>query len=91
MLKQVVAVGACIFALMVVVKDGRALRMTGLTGSCTLALTYSDSSTLVACRPGKLDGRPDLSRRGCTTIYQTTPALQYWHCAAGFDISYSSR
>jgi hypothetical protein len=85
MLKQIVAVAACIFALMVVVKDGRALRMTGLfTGSCSTVQTYTDSSTLVACRAGKLDGLPDLSRRACT-IYQTTPTLQYWHCAAGYS------
>jgi hypothetical protein len=90
MLKQIVAVGACIFALMLVVKDGRALRMTGLTGSCSIVQTYSDSSTLVACRAGKLDGRPDLSRRACTSA-QVTAAAQYWHCTAGFDINYTSR
>jgi len=85
MLKQIVAVAACIFALMVVVKDGRALRMTGLfTGSCSIVQTYTDASTLVGCRAGKLDGRPDLSHRACT-IYQTTGALQYWHCAAGYS------
>ena len=90
MLKQIVVIGGCILALMLVVKDGRTLRMTGLTGSCSLAETYSDGSTLVGCRAGKLDGRPDLSRRACTS-YMTTPALQYWHCTAGFDISYTSR
>jgi hypothetical protein len=90
MLKQIVAVGVCIFALMLVVKDGRALRMTGLTGSCAVVQTYADSSLLVACHAGKLDGRPDLSRRACTSS-QTTATAQYWHCTAGFDISYTSR
>ena len=37
MLKTIVAVGVCIFALMVVVKDGRVLRDAGLTGSCSVA------------------------------------------------------
>jgi hypothetical protein len=90
MLKQIVAVAACIFALMVVVKDGRALRVTGLRGSCSIAGTYSDSSLLVVCRPGKLDGRPDLSHRACASM-QVTHALQYWHCTAGFDVAYATR
>ena len=90
MLKQIVAVGVCIFALMLVVKDGRALRMTRLTGSCAIVQTYSDSSLLVACHPGKLDGRPDLSRRACASA-QVTATAQYWRCTAGFDISYTSR
>ena len=60
MLKQIVVVGACILALMVVVKDGRALHVAGLRGSCSIAGTYRDSSLLVACRAGRLDGRIDL-------------------------------
>jgi len=90
MLKPIVTVTALIFALMVVVKDGRALRMTGLTGSCQIAQRYADSSFLVACRAGKLDGLPDLSRRACTSA-QVTPGLQYWHCAAGTDVAYENR
>jgi hypothetical protein len=90
MLKQIVAVAVCIFALMVVVKDGRALRVTGLRASCSIAGTYRDSSLLVACRPGKLDGRPDLSRRACASM-QVTHAVQYWHCTAGFDVTYATR
>ena len=89
MLKQIVAVGVCIFALMLVVKDGRALRMAGLTGTCSVVQTYADSSLLVACHPGKLDGPPDLSRRACTNT-QVTATTRYWHCTAGFDISYTS-
>jgi hypothetical protein len=90
MLKQIVAVGVCIFVLMLVIKDGRVLRMTGLTGSCSIVQTYSDSSTLVECHSGKLDGLPDLSRRACTSG-QITRKAEYWRCTAGFDISYASR
>jgi hypothetical protein len=90
MLKPIVTVTACIVALMVVVKDGRALRMAGLTGSCAIVRTYADSTSLVACRPGKLGGRPALPPRVCTSA-PATPTVQYWHCAAGFDISYESR
>jgi hypothetical protein len=90
MLKQIVVVGACILALMVVVKDGRAIHVAGLRGSCSITGTYRDSSLLVACRAGRLDGRPDLSRRACASV-QVTHALQYWHCTAGFDVSYATR
>jgi len=90
MIKQIVAVGVCIFALMLVIKDGRVLRMSGLTGTCSIVQTYADSSLLVACRPGKLDGAPDLSRRACTSG-QLIAGARYWHCTAGFDISYTSR
>jgi hypothetical protein len=81
-----VAVGVCIFALMVVIKDGRVPRMAGLTGSCSVVQTFSDSSELAACRPGKLQGRPDLSGRGCRTV-GSKAALWYWSCPAGFNTS----
>jgi len=90
MLKPIVTVAAVIFALMVVVKDGRALRMVGLTGSCAVVKTYGDSTTLVACRPGSLGGRPALPRTVCTSA-PASPTVQYWHCAAGFKVSYVGR
>ena len=83
MLRSIVAVGVCIFAVMVVIKDGRALRMTGLAGSCSIVQTFSDSSELALCRSGKLEGRPDLSHRGCRSI-RVNPASEYWLCPAGF-------
>ena len=86
MLLRICAVGACIFVLMLVVKDGRVLRTTGLTGSCTVVLTYSDSSELAACKPGKLEGRPDLSHRGCRSL-GLAGTNEDWRCPAGFDIS----
>jgi hypothetical protein len=96
MLKQIVAVGVCIFALMVVIKDGRVLRTAGLTGSCSVVQTFSDSSELAACRPGKLEGRPELSHRGCRSVGVTstvgvTATYSYWRCPAGFDISDARR
>jgi hypothetical protein len=90
LLKQIVLAGVCIFALMLVVKDGRVLRMSGLTGSCAIVQSFPDSSAMVSCRPGKLDGRPDLSRRGCTSA-ELTRRLEYWRCAAGFDIGNATR
>ena len=56
MFKRIFAVGVCIFALMVVIKDGRVLRTTGLTGSCSVVQTFTDSSELAACRAGQARG-----------------------------------
>lgn len=86
MLIRIVAVGACIFVLMLLIKDGRILRTTGLTGSCSVVQTYTDSSELVACSSGKLEGRPDLSHRGCRAVGYVGQR-QAWRCPAGFDIS----
>jgi hypothetical protein len=86
MLIRIVAAGACIFVLMLVIKDGRVLRIAGLTGSCTVVQTYQDSSELTSCRAGKLEGRPDLSHRGCRSVGIVGPT-EYWRCPAGFDIS----
>ncbi len=52
-------------ALMVAVKDGRVLKTTGLTAVCVVAQTAADGTQLEACRPGKLQGVPDLSGNGC--------------------------
>ena len=81
MIKRVVVVGAVILALMIVVKDGRVLRDTGLTGSCSVAQTFGDGTQLEACRPGKLAGRPDLSRDGCKDV-GVTGTYEYWRCPA---------
>jgi len=85
-----VAVGVCIFALMVVIKDGRVLRTAGLTGSCTVVQTFSDSSQLTQCRAGKLQGRPDLSHRGCQAV-GVRATSGYWACPASFRLSAASR
>ena len=86
MLKSIVAVGVCIFALMVVIKDGRVLRSAGVTGSCSVVQVFSDSSELTACRPGKLQGRPDLSRSGCRAV-GSRAKVWYWSCPAGYKLS----
>jgi hypothetical protein len=75
---------------MVVIKDGRVLRTAGLTGSCSVVQIFSNSSELTACRAGKLEGRPDLSHRGCRSV-GVNATYEYWGCPAGFDISDASR
>jgi len=89
-MKSMVAVALCIFALMVVIKDGRVLHTAGLTGSCSVVQTFSDSSQLTACHAGKLQGRPDLSHRGCQAV-GTSAKPGYWSCPASFRLSAASR
>lgn len=79
MIRSIATVAACCLAFMVVIKDGRVLRATGLTGVCTIAQQAADGSELEACRPGKLEGRPDLSRRGCK-VAGTAGTYEYWKC-----------
>ena len=81
MIKRIIVAGALVLALMFAVKDGRILRDTGLTGVCSTTQTLTDGTQLEACRPGKLAGRPDLSRQGCT-MAGVTATYQYWRCPA---------
>jgi hypothetical protein len=79
---------------MVVVKDGRILRTAGLTGTCAVVQAVAqggpDLSEVAACKAGKLEGRPDLSHRGCRRA-GVTGALEYWRCPVGFDVSDAAR
>ena len=79
--RGIVVTAACILAAMVAVKDGRLPRAAGLTASCLVAQQAADGAQLVACRPGALEGRPDLSRRSCT-VAGTSGTYQYWRCPA---------
>ena len=79
MLKQITVVAVCIAALMAAVKDGRVLRTTGMTASCNVVTQNRDGSQLAACRAGRLEGAPDLSRRGCTNA-GTAAGTIYWRC-----------
>jgi hypothetical protein len=90
MLKPIIVVGICIFALMLAIKDGRVLRVAGLTGSCKVVQTLSDSSQLDICHSGKLEGRPDLSHRACTSI-EIVGKNEYWHCPANLAANDAGR
>ena len=90
MLKRVVAVAVCILAVMIAIKDGRVLRSAGLTGSCSVVRAEPDGTELEACRPGKLEGRPDLTRHGCTSL-GVTGIYEYWRCPADLQASQAGR
>ena len=81
MLARVLVVAVLILGLMVAIKDGRLARSAGLTGACWTLKSSSDGSELDVCRPGKLEGRPDLSGHGCTST-GIKGRYEYWHCPA---------
>ncbi len=81
MFTRIFAAAALIFAVMVVIKDGRVLRTTGLTASCSVVQTAADGTQLEQCTPGRLEGRPDLAPRSCTP-YGSRGQVEYWRCPA---------
>ena len=79
-MKGIAATALCIVAVMVALKDGRVLHSSGLTGSCSRVAQTADAE-YEACKPGKLEGRPDLTKRGCKSV-GFKGNLQYWRCQA---------
>lgn len=79
MFRGLVAVVAVV-GVMVAAKDGRALRETGLVSSCA-AVTAPEgyAGFWEACRPGKLEGRPNLTRRSCVSA-GIVAGIEYWRC-----------
>ena len=71
-----------IAALMAGVKDGRLMHAAGLAGSCTVVEQLKDGTLIDGCRAGKLEGRPDLSRRNCRET-GLRGAIEYWRCPEG--------
>jgi hypothetical protein len=58
-----------IFALMLVIKDDRASRNLGLTGSChAVTAPKGQDGAWFGCVAGRLEGAPDLSRQGCKSV-----------------------
>jgi hypothetical protein len=90
MIKRIVIAGVLVFALMIAVKDGRIMREAGLSGACSVAQTLADGSQVEACRAGKLDGRPDLSRHGCKDA-GISGTYEYWRCPSSIVSDAASR
>jgi hypothetical protein len=82
MVVRVIAVGVLVLAAMLVVKDGRILRSTGLTSQCLVLQRGVDGARLEACRSGRFETRPDLSGRGCVNA-GLIGTYEYWHCPPG--------
>ena len=88
MLIRIILTGTCIFAAMDGVEEEE---RSVLVRACTRQSDAERSavvqhgvegSELAACRAGKLEGRPDLHRRGCLDA-GTVGVYQYWRCPAG--------
>lgn len=73
-------VAGLIVAAMVAIKDGRALRRSGILSSCTsVAAPVGANGYWAACRPGKLEGRPNLRHNSCTS-QGVVGRIEYWRC-----------
>jgi hypothetical protein len=82
---RVAAIVVLAVALMVTLKDGRALRDTGLIASCTtVTAPYGASENWQACRSGRLEGRPNLKRQSCESA-GVVADVEYWRCASPIE------
>lgn len=90
MITRILAAAVVVLALMVAIKDGRLLRAAGLTGSCRAVQAAVDGTQVELCRPGRLEGLPDLSRHGCTDAGRAGPD-EYWRCPAALVASQAGR
>ncbi len=81
MFRVVMAAGAVALA-MVAVHHGDVLERTHLVGGCSSIATPSgEAGTWQACRPGRLEGPPDLSRRSCNRR-GLVAEVELWRCPA---------
>ena len=81
MVRGIIVTGLCAAALMAGIKDGRILRIAGLTATCNVAERFQDGSEIDACRAGKLEGMPSLAHRGCAAAGRNG-TYEYWRCPA---------
>lgn len=80
MLLRIAALIAAAVAGLAAVKDGDVLERAGLVGSCTtVAVPGRASEAWQACRPGRLEGRPNLTRQSCIS-HGVSRELEYWRC-----------
>jgi hypothetical protein len=82
MFRALSAAGAVV-ALFMAAKDGVVFKELGLVGSCrTVTTPPGVIGEWMACSPGKLDGRPDLTNRPCLSQVQVG-RVEYWVCPSG--------
>ena len=79
---RVIAIVVLSIALLATMKDSRALRDTGLMASCTaITAPAGEAGSWEACRPGRLEGRPNLKRRSCESVARAED-VEDWRCPA---------
>ena len=80
---------ALIVGVMVGIKDGRGLERTGVVSSCSaVAPPKGQTGYWHACRAGKLEGRPNLTRRSCVS-HGVFGAFEYWRCPSPLNATRS--
>ena len=81
MFRVVMAAGAVALA-MVAVHHGDVLERTHLVGGCcSIATPSGEAGVWQACRPGKIEGPPDLSRKSCNRR-GLVAEVELWRCPA---------
>ena len=79
---RVVLAAAAVALTMVAVRSGDVLERTNLVGGCSAIATPSgEAGAWQACRPGRLDGPPDLSRKSCNRR-GLVAEVELWRCPA---------
>lgn len=81
MLLRIFLVTVALVAGMAALKDGRVLTRSGLVATCTaVSAPEGGTGAWQACRPGRLEGRPDLTRKSCVS-QGVSGGIEYWRCA----------
>ena len=79
---RVVLAAAAVALTMGAVSGGDVLERTSLVGGCSAIATPSgQAGAWQACRPGRLDGPPDLSRKSCNRR-GLVAEVELWRCPA---------
>ena len=85
MLLKIVLVTAVLTAGLALVKDRSLLDRTGLVGTCSVVESKSTGTEVwQACRPGRLQGRPNLVRKSCVSK-AVVRDVEYWRCEAPLE------
>ena len=86
-MRTIALVAAAVVAL-AAVKDGhRLLERTHLVGACSaIATPRGETGAWQACRPGRLEGPPDLSASSCLRR-DLVADVELWRCPARADAS----
>jgi hypothetical protein len=80
MLLKIVLVTALLTVGLALVNDRSLLDRAGLVGTCSVVESKSTGTDVwQACRPGMLQGRPDLVRKSCISK-GIVGDVEYWRC-----------
>jgi hypothetical protein len=89
MLSRIVVVAVLAVAVMAGIKTG-VLRASGLTGSCRVVQTNADGTQWDRCVSGRLEGRPSLASKSCTSR-GVAGKWELWQCPAEVQASAAGR